>query len=665
MHVVCRFGLALSLVAAIPAVSTAQNAPPYDPAIDVQLFEFAVGPKTFFAVSDASVAGNAQLAMDFMVTFLKNPFTVYNVDENEDVIEDARTRVVESVLAGELSGAYGLKGRYQLGVALPVVFSMSGAGLDPATGEGAMEGLQITGLGDLRTEIKASILKSGGVQLAGAVGLSLPSSFGAGGSSFIGDDLPSFRGRLALQWTARDGKLSAGVNAGIVLRKPRDIYASEIGQQFTWGGAGAFHVTDRFSVVAETFGRTGMTGFDVDNSPMEVDGGLRILATKALAVVVGGGAGVLRGIGSPDLRVFASVGWAPDTRDSDGDGIANNRDGCVLVAEDKDGFEDSDGCPDDDNDGDRRMDGEDQCPSEKEDIDGFEDDDGCPDKDNDGDGIPDLEDRFCPLDKEDGQGPQPTDGCPIGGRDTDVDGIYDDVDACFDQEEDVDGFEDWDGCPDLDQDKDGVDDSDDQCPVCPEDLDGFEDGDGCPELDNDRDGFYDGEDACPNEAEVLNGIDDFDGCPDDGGAEVATLDGDRMTFAGAISFDRKGLTRGGKVILDQAAVLMRQHREVARWMVAVGARKEADARKHGGWILQHLKSRGVNIDTIDLLAQQGSDGVAVVVSERLDEVPSGAQVCPAGEVKAREAPPGRGPRGKGAAQPPPPPPPDEPEVELD
>ena len=38
-----------------------------------------------------------------------------------------------------------------------------------------------------------------------------------------------------------------------------------------------------------------------------------------------------------------------------------------------------------------------------------------------------------------------------------------------------------DGCPETDFDEDGVPDDTDQCPDQPEDLDGFEDEDGCPE----------------------------------------------------------------------------------------------------------------------------------------------------------------------------------------
>ena len=75
--------------------------------------------------------------------------------------------------------------------------------------------------------------------------------------------------------------------------------------------------------------------------------------------------------------------------------------------------------------------------------------------------------------------------------DRDGDGLNDDVDKCPDDPEDKDGFEDDDGCPDLDNDADGIKDVVDKCPMDPEDVDKFEDEDGCPELDNDSDGLSD------------------------------------------------------------------------------------------------------------------------------------------------------------------------------
>ncbi len=66
--------------------------------------------------------------------------------------------------------------------------------------------------------------------------------------------------------------------------------------------------------------------------------------------------------------------------DKDDDQIANINDLCPNDPEDKDGFEDEDGCPDPDNDKDRIPDRNDKCPNEPETYNGFDDDDGCPDR---------------------------------------------------------------------------------------------------------------------------------------------------------------------------------------------------------------------------------------------------------------------------------------------
>lgn len=132
--------------------------------------------------------------------------------------------------------------------------------------------------------------------------------------------------------------------------------------------------------------------------------------------------------------VFGAFTWWFGDRDADGDGIPNRLDQCPAQAEDLDGFQDEDGCPDLDNDGDGVPDAQDKCAAEAEDKDGFQDEDGCPDLDNDSDGIPDAQDK------------------------------------CADVAEDKDGFQDEDGCPDLDNDNDGVPDGADQCPDTPADT---------------------------------------------------------------------------------------------------------------------------------------------------------------------------------------------------
>ena len=67
-----------------------------------------------------------------------------------------------------------------------------------------------------------------------------------------------------------------------------------------------------------------------------------------------------------------------------------------------------------------------------------------------------------------------------------------------------------------DRDGDGIPDELDACPNEPEDKDGFQDADGCPDPDNDKDRIPDVVDKCPNEPETYNGFEDADGCPDKG-----------------------------------------------------------------------------------------------------------------------------------------------------
>ncbi|MEZ4256702.1 MAG: OmpA family protein [Polyangiales bacterium] len=158
--------------------------------------------------------------------------------------------------------------------------------------------------------------------------------------------------------------------------------------------------------------------------------------------------------------------------------------------------------------------------------------------------------------------------------DRDHDGILDEDDKCPDDPEDIDGFEDTDGCPDEDNDRDGILDKDDQCPLEPEDIDGFEDTDGCPDKDNDDDGFLDPDDQCPNDAEIVNGIEDDDGCPDKGLIEMKD---DRIVLEETVLFDfeRARVRSSARPILEAIVRLWKQHENDWRRVRIEG---HADAR---------------------------------------------------------------------------------------
>ena len=142
------------------------------------------------------------------------------------------------------------------------------------------------------------------------------------------------------------------------------------------------------------------------------------------------------------------------SKDTDKDGIPDNKDACPEVA----GLKEFNGCPDTDGDG--IADKDDACPQVK----GLKEFNGCPD--TDGDGIPDKDDA-CP----EVAGPKEFNGCP----DTDGDGIADKDDKC----PDVAGPAENGGCPWPDTDGDGVLDKDDLCP----EVAGPASNKGCPEPD--------------------------------------------------------------------------------------------------------------------------------------------------------------------------------------
>jgi outer membrane protein OmpA-like peptidoglycan-associated protein len=136
--------------------------------------------------------------------------------------------------------------------------------------------------------------------------------------------------------------------------------------------------------------------------------------------------------------------------------------------------------------------------------------------DRDHDGILDAADP-CPTDPEDMDSFEDADGCPE--PDNDKDGMLDAADSCpLDP-----GIAELKGCPAKDSDVDGLADHLDQCPTDPEDVDSFQDADGCPDPDNDKDGVLEPADGCPMEA----GPETNKGCPEpdsDGDTVIDRLD---------------------------------------------------------------------------------------------------------------------------------------------
>jgi flagellar motor protein MotB len=564
---------------ALPLAAPAQAQAPPRKGLDVNTFNVAVDEHTYLSVHGAQVPRHLDYGVGLIFHYQRHPFTVTALDAG-GLPTDDRTHVVRDLLIGELYGFVGLWKHVALGLSLPLGLYASGTVVDDVGTAAPGGGYAAFTWGDLGIHLKGKIWGRPGQGLQVGAQLTITTPIGQFADRYAGEASATFRPRVILEWL--HPRVRAAVNLGGVLRAETVTFfdgAFRLGQQASYGLAVAVTPAQKvpLQLLAELSGRTDFTNH-LDRNPMELGLAVDWALPRGVHLVVGAGAGLLAGIGTPDFRVLLGVRWMPRIRDRDGDGIPDEKDRCPDQAEDKDGFEDADGCPDPDNDKDGIPDTEDKCPNEPEDMDQFEDSDGCPDPDNDKDGIPDKQDN-CPL----AAGPRETKGCPREMLDEDGDEIPDHLDKCPNEPEDKDGFQDDDGCPDPDNDGDGILDKDDRCPNEPEDKDGFQDDDGCPDPDNDGDGVCDdnpviqkhldrfrdrctGRDLCPDKPETINGVKDDDGCPDPGVGDVVWRKGATAGDLGllvlpprkvAFKGDSTTLLPGAEPVLEQLAHVLR------------------------------------------------------------------------------------------------------------
>ena len=486
---------------------------------------------------------------------------------------DAGARSEGNVVAGqvrlELLGAIGLMDFLQVELGIPMAVNVGEA--DYTVGSRSTDQLSGAAAGDIRLAV--------GFDVIGALPASAQAAVGGLGVGFRqsiwipSGDADSFNGEgsvraettLVIDYQVGGG-WRVGTNLAWHFRERSQVFNVVNDDAFRWGAfaRGPVGVRD-LELMASVFGSVqladqmdplepGATLRDGSYDPIEVLGGVSYRVLDRFQVQLAAGAGVNGAIGAPGFRVLTQLGYVADrASDADHDGIEDAQDACEDVAEDRDGFEDTDGCPEQDNDRDGLVDSADRCPNQAEDLDGFEDGDGCPDFDHDGDGLAEGVDK-CPL-----------------------------------QAEDVDGFQDGDGCPDPDNDRDGVLDTLDRCPMAKEDIDGFQDGDGCPDPDDDLDGIVDAADPCPRDPKNL--------CR-------ALKRGNAIVIYDRVRFQKRkaSIQRGSFGVLNAVAAILKRYPEVRR--VEVEGHTDADGSARRNRTLSQARAAAV----VAYLVSKGIDG---------------------------------------------------------
>jgi outer membrane protein OmpA-like peptidoglycan-associated protein len=450
------------LVASLLIARAAGAQPAGNVALDP--FRPAMDSRGYLTVNASQVLGDRELS-----------FGLGSLDWGHHLLQldgDGKSYSIDDMVTATLIAAVGLRlGRAELevGASLPLRIMSGQRGPnslgDPSTpNDDKTYGVDGQGLGNAGLHVKARLLRPGRAGIGAGLIASVYLPAAGAKDRFLGDAqlVPQLVGVVDKELGAAR-RLRVSLNAGIRLRRTTTFTNSDpgpemapttdrsitAGSELPFGLAAAYAIANqRFDVIGEVFGAVPL-GAHQRYQPLEALAGVKLYLARSSFLTLGAGRGLLAGQGAnPDMRAFIAIVFEPRVGDRDGDGIRDDVDRCPDAAEDFDGYQDSDGCPDPDNDGDHIPDSEDRCPDLAEDYDGVDDDDGCPEggpSDRDGDRIPDA-----------------TDGCP-------------------DEPEDVDGFQDDDGCPDPDNDGDRIPDVDDLCPNEPETYNGTDDADGCPD----------------------------------------------------------------------------------------------------------------------------------------------------------------------------------------
>jgi large repetitive protein len=615
--------IAVLVVAFALAATKAQAQTPIDsegPTLDVQLFHLTPGGNGFLTTESGDVNSSLALSIGFGLIYAKDPLkiTLRQPDgQDEDIGQLVQNRLDAALVAG-----IGLFDVADLGVVVPMIYQ---GGFDEAsfadTGVEAGEAPKSFTLGDVRLVPKVRFLNvgDGALSMALVATVIVPT---AAQTPFAGENNLVYAPSLAV--SSRNDMLRFGVNFGYRYRERTRYTTLIVDDELFAKLAIALNLTPGADapteIIGEVFGHTAAQNplgrnsseerkdFAAARTSAEGDLGLRMHLSDTLSVTFGAGGGLVPGYGAPAIRGFASMMYysgSAGVTDEDRDGIGDDRDKCVDKKEDKDQFEDDDGCPEVDNDKDNVLDEDDQCPNDPEDKDGYEDENGCPEPDNDNDGLLDADDK-CPTDAEDIDQFQDEDGC--SDVDNDNDGIADAVDKCPIAAEDIDQFQDSDGCPEPDNDGDGLTDLGDLCPNNPEDKDGVADDDGCAE-DNDGDGLADADDKCPNEAEIYNGIDDSDGCPEKLKTKsLVEVTAEKIEIKDKIFFKTGSdeILPKSYGLLDQVAAVMKNYKHLTKIRVeghtdATGPRKKnlKLSKDRAESVRKYLIDKGVEPERLD------------------------------------------------------------------
>jgi len=261
-------------------------------------FKPATDQGHYLTIDQSQTLGQWGYAFGLMNEFSDDSVIAYDLAGNR--IRD----VVEKQIAMHAGGALGLFDWLNAGVLVGFVPYQQFR--DVTTGA-ADNGARMS---DIRLNFKARILDNNNypIGLAAVPFVTFPTGKD---ERFVGNGKVTGGGMLVLDTKRLADRVSFAANIGIEGRKTADLTPNtSIGTQLLFGGAANVSIIKQLEFIAEITGWSPFNKFAKKYiSDLEGNGAIRWLPIKGLAVTAGAGAGILNGIGAPDYRVFASVGY--------------------------------------------------------------------------------------------------------------------------------------------------------------------------------------------------------------------------------------------------------------------------------------------------------------------------------------------------------------------
>ncbi len=276
-----------ALLLLLPGAASAQE-------VNAQLFQPAIDSRLFTVTDDVSV-GPEGIGGAFLLNHADDPF-IYRYDD----ASKEEVALLGGVTTADLVGLYNLRA-LKLGLDVPLHVAASGYEL-------GSYGSRL--LGDIRMEgqyaIRDRLVDPVGVGVG--LGLGLPTG---SGSDWLGEPAATLTGQINAS-TGQDIVFAGNLGAVITQGASEPLDDLNWGSRVVWSGGASAKLRDDLWLSGELSGHHLMASSGAAGStPMEGLLSLRALPFAPLVATLGGGVGLTRGLGSPDFRLVASVGWLP------------------------------------------------------------------------------------------------------------------------------------------------------------------------------------------------------------------------------------------------------------------------------------------------------------------------------------------------------------------